>query len=220
MAKKPVQRVIIRPLSAVIYFYPTLIAALVCGAIVATSGADASNPGATGLVFTIIFFFNLTVVAFDYSRVSSIVIVLLFVIAGLLASLYPGFAAFIERALNQPLFMNATFYWVWAGGLGLVLIGVLLKTRFNYWEVRNNELLHHHGILGDVERWPAPGMRISKEINDVMEYFLVRSGRLVLVPSSERRAIVLDNVPGINKIEKKMQELTNVLRVDEVDTGE
>ncbi|MCB9787576.1 MAG: hypothetical protein H6744_12920 [Deltaproteobacteria bacterium] len=220
MPKQPADRLIIRPLSSVIYFYPTLVAALIAGAVVTANGATPESPGRAGLLFTIVFFFNLTVVAFDYTRVASIVLVLLGVILGLLAALYPGFGGFIEGLTRQPLFMNATFYWVWAGGLVLVLIGVFVKTRFDYWEVRNNELLHHHGFLGDIERWPAPGMRISKEIGDVMEYMLARAGRLVLVPPNERRAIVLDNVPRIDKVEARIQELTNVLRVDEVDTDE
>ncbi|MEZ4265083.1 MAG: hypothetical protein R3F39_01805 [Myxococcota bacterium] len=220
MPQKPADRLIIRPLSAAVYFYPTLVAALICGAVVTVRGATPESPGRTGLVFTLVFFFNLTVVAFDYTRVASIVLVLMGVITGLIAAIYPGFGHFIESLTNQPLFMNATFYWVWAGGLALVLGGVFIKTRFDYWEVRNNELLHHHGFLGDTERWPVPGMRISKEIRDVMEFVLARAGRLVLIPPNERRAIVLDNVPRIDRVEARIQELTNVLRVDEVDTSE
>ena len=45
------------------------------------------------------------------------------------------------------------------------------------------------------------------------EFFLLRSGRLLIHPSSERRAIVLENVPKINTKETQIQELLRALRV-------
>lgn len=211
------QRVIIRPLSSVIYLYPSLIAALICGAIMTFGDVKPEQPGVAGIVFTLVFFFNLSIVAFDYTRLTSIVIVLLLIILALLSAMFPQVGQVIESALNRPMFMNSTFYWVWSMGFGIIFLLVLVKTRFDYWEVKNNELLHHHGFLGDVERWPAPNMRISKEIKDVLEYALARSGRLVLVPPGESRAIVIDNVPRINKVEEDIQHLLSMLRISDGD---
>ena len=212
-------RVVIRSYSAVIFLYPSLLLAIACGLWTSFAGLtpEPGKAGAAGIVFTLFFFFNLTIIAFDYTRLTSVVIILVFVILGLLSHMFPAIGNFIATALDHPLFMNTTFYLVWAVCLGLLLVGVFIKTRLDYWEIKNNELLHHHGILGDVERWPAPNMRISKEINDVMEFALCRSGRLVLVPAREPRAIVIDNVPGINRIEREMQSLLSTLRVAEVD---
>jgi membrane protein YdbS with pleckstrin-like domain len=211
------KRVFIRPLSSVIYLYPTWLASIVFALWTDLAGVSPAEPGVSGILFTLMFFFNLSIVAFDYTRLSAVVIVLLMVITGLVSAMYPGVGEFIRHTLDQPMFMNATFYWVWAIGFTVVLGTVLVRTRFDYWEVKNNELLHHHGILGDVERWPAPGMRISKEIKDVMEYALCGSGRLVLRPGGESRAIVIDNVPMIGRVEKRMQELLNTLQVHHVD---
>lgn len=211
------KRVIIRPLSNVIYLYPTWLASIVFGVWMSIGDATAAEPGVSGILFTLMFFFNLSVVAFDYTRLSSVVILLLAVIAGLLSAMYPVVGDFIRNTLDQPMFMNATFYWVWAFGFTLVLGLVLIRTRFDYWEIKNNELLHHHGLLGDVERWPAPGMRISKEIKDIMEYALCGAGRLVLRPGGESRAIVIDNVPMISRVEAQMQDLLNTLQVSHVD---
>lgn len=213
--EKKLESVKIRPLSSVIFLYPSALAAIACGLWVQFAGATPADPGASGIVFTLLFFFNLSIVAFDYTRLTSVVIILLFVILGLLSAMYPAVGEIIRDTLKQPMFMNTTFYWIWALGLTVVLLGVVARTRWDYWEVKNNELLHHHGVLGDLERWPAPGMRISKEINDVMEFALCRSGRLVLVPPGEQRAIVIDNVPGINKVEAQMQTLLSTLRVDD-----
>ena len=210
-------RVVIRPYPSIIYLYPTCLAAIVAGLVVTFTGAEPTAPGPTGIVFMLIFFANLSVTAFDYSRLTSIILVLLLIIMLLLSSMFPQVSQTIERILTQPLFMNPTFYWVWAIGMVILFMLALIKTRIDYWEVKNNELLHHHGILGDVERWPAPNMRISKEINDVIEFFLCRAGRLVLVPANESRAIVLENVMGINRIEAKMLNLLSQLRVADDD---
>jgi hypothetical protein len=105
------------------------------------------------------------------------------------------------------------FYAVLAGGMILIYLFVFLDTRFDYWEIMPNEIIHHHGVLGDVNRFPAPQLKLEKEITDVFEFFLLRSGRLILQPSSERRAIVLDNVPNINKRELEIQNLLRALTV-------
>ena len=209
----PPSSVKIRSYSDVIYLYPTFLMALICGLWVTLGEPTPADPGVSGVVFTCIFFFNLSVIAFDYTRLTSIIFILLLVIVGLLAMIFPAVGDFVQGMADQPLFMNATFYWVWASFLAFLLALVWIKARFDYWEIKNQELLHHHGLLGDVERWPAPNMRISKEITDVMEFALLRSGRLVLVPRGEQRAIVIDNVPGINKIEKQMQDILSTLRV-------
>jgi hypothetical protein len=90
---------------------------------------------------------------------------------------------------------------------------MMISVRFDYWEVRPNELLHHHGFLSNLERYSAPNMRISKEIDDVFEYLLFRSGRLIIHPSNEPRAFVLDNVLGIDKKEAAITRMLGALQV-------
>ena len=86
--------------------------------------------------------------------------------------------------------------------------------RFDYWEVRPNELLHHHGFLANMERVYAPSLRMDKEIEDVFEYMLLRSGRLILHPSDDRRSIILDNVPFVNKKEETITRMLGALQVE------
>ena len=90
---------------------------------------------------------------------------------------------------------------------------VLVSRRFDYWEVKGNELLHHHGFLSNLERFSAPNLRIDKEINDVFEYLLLRSGRLIIHASNERRAIVLENVLFINDKEERITKMLGALQV-------
>jgi hypothetical protein len=96
----------------------------------------------------------------------------------------------------------------------LLLYGiVLISRRFDYWEVRGNELLHHSGLLSDLKRFSAPNLRIDKEINDVFEYILLGSGRLIIHASNERRAIVLDNILFINSKEERITKMLGALQV-------
>lgn len=67
--------------------------------------------------------------------------------------------------------------------------------------------------LGDLDRYPAPGVRFDKEISDVFEYLLLRSGRLTLHTSGERRSIVLENVPFITSKEKALTRMLGALQV-------
>jgi hypothetical protein len=95
----------------------------------------------------------------------------------------------------------------------IIYLIVFLTSRFNYWEFQPNEILHHHGFLGDVQRYPTRGLRMQKEITDVLEHILLRAGTLVLVPTGVDRPIVLENVIQLNKVEDKIQRLLGTLKV-------
>jgi hypothetical protein len=56
---------------------------------------------------------------------------------------------------------NASFYWVFSVSLGLATLGAIIVARFEYWEARPNELLHHQGLWGGLDRFSAPGVRID-----------------------------------------------------------
>jgi hypothetical protein len=88
-----------------------------------------------------------------------------------------------------------------------------LNLRFDYWEVTPNELLHHHGVMSDLKRYSAPNMKIDKEITDVFEYLLLGSGRMILHPQGESRAIVLENVLFINRKERAITRMLGALQV-------
>jgi hypothetical protein len=185
----------------------------------AVSGNDMNSEWSrvAGLLFIYIFSFNLLVVAFEFTRILAIAILFL---VGMLVflGLWLGtkisvlsFLASFAKLINPT--MNQNFYFVMFTVFTIVFLMVFLMTRFNYWEIRHNEILHHHGFMGDVERYPAPNLRMSKEINDVVEYILLRSGRLILQPSSERQAIVLECVININRVEEKVKTLLGSLQV-------
>ena len=55
---------------------------------------------------------------------------------------------------------------------------------------------------------------MTKVINDVFEFLLLGSGRIVLYPASEREAIVLENILNVNKVENSVKKLLSALSVE------
>ena len=203
----------------IVFLYPTFLAALIAGIYMSIAqDADRQDTHIVSLVFLVILAINLVVLSFDFPRTTSLTLFFLFVAIGmglwLLFSLKPELLPDFLSAITklQP-DANNYFYFLFVGLLGVIYIGVAISVQFDYWEVRPNELLHHHGLLSDLERFSAPSLRIDKEINDIFEYLLLRSGRLILHPSNERRAIVLENVFFINRKEKEITRMLGALQV-------
>lgn len=210
----------------IVFLYPTLVFAILAWLVMLLLGKTGEPTGERHrvaelitLVFLLLTAANLVVIAFDFPRTTSL-------------TLFFGFVALIMGAVllytNRPELMgplkaffdalkpwaNAQFYGLFAFVLALLYLIVWIMARFDYWEVRPNELMHHHGFLSDLERFSAPNLRISKEINDVFEYMLLRSGRLILHPTNEPRAFVLDNVLNINRKEAQITKMLGALQVE------
>ncbi len=210
----------------IVFMYPSVIvAAIVAVWMHITYGLSSDNPitaDSTSVflasIFLAVFTFNLVVISFDFPRTTSLT---LFFFAGVLLlggyvllinfpSVLPAISSLFSRI--RPV-ANAQFYYTFVLIFLMLFLLVKIGVQFDYWEVRPNELLHHHGFLSDMERFSAPSLRIDKEINDLFEYMLLGSGRLILHPSNERRAIVLENVFFIGKKEKSITKMLGALQV-------
>lgn len=218
----PPARIFLVPYPKIVFLYPIFIFSF-AAAIYMSFAQHALDPATRGAVVVAVIFLallaiNLVILAFDFPRTTSLTLFFFgaAVLMGfiLLVTLEPNVFPWLrERLARFSPVANATFYWAFSGILGVIFIAVWISVRFDYWEVRPNELLHHHGFLSNLERLSAPSLRIDKEITDVFEYFLLRSGRLILQPSGERRAIILDNVPFIKKKEEAITRMLGALQV-------
>ena len=208
----------------IIFLYPTWIFAFLSGLLMWVLGADAEGKAGrieevVSLVFLMLMAMNLVVLSFDFPRTTSLTLFFGFsaVVMGLVLlltnrpDLIGPFKSFFEALKPRA---NASFYFLFWLLLSVLYVVVWLLVRFDYWEVRPNELLHHHGFMSDLERFSAPNLRISKEINDVFEYMLLRSGRLILHPTSEPRAFVLENIININRKEAQITKMLGALQVE------
>ncbi len=222
-AKEVPERVFLVAYPKVVFLYPSFLASILTAIYMSfvRKPFDAGNEGAVivAAMFLGILAVNFVILAFDFPRTTSLTLFFFAVAVAtgfvLLVTLKPELLPHITHLLAKfrPA-ANATFYWAFAAMLAVIFLGVSLVVRFDYWEVRPNELLHHHGFLSNLERLSAPNLRIDKEINDVFEYILLRSGRLILQASNERRAIVLDNVPYIKQKEDDITRMLGALQVE------
>lgn len=206
----PAESVIIRPWPKVVFLYPTFVASTIFFLL---SWTNVVEPRILGNAFMVIWLLNLLVFAFDFSRIWTIVMIFggaLLVVLTLWLDLteYIGNIAH-EMAITN----NAQFYGWFSGGMGLILLIVFINSRFHYYEVNAREILHHHGYLGDVSRWSTEGLEMNKEIYDVAEYVLLRSGRLIFNPMTSKKAIVVDNVNNVNRAEKAINDLLSHVAV-------
>jgi hypothetical protein len=169
-------------------------------------------------IFLIVFGLNMVVISFDFPRTTSLTwffaIATILIGLWLLLSKFPDLAPkIVQGLLSIKPWANASFYMIFTMIMLFLYMWVLISRRFDYWEVKGNELLHHHGFLSNLIRYSAPNLRIDKEINDLFEYMLLRSGRLIIHASNERRAIVLENVLFINAKEDRITRMLGALQV-------
>lgn len=207
--------IILIPWPKVVFLWPTWIVSVIAAFYLQFGGTAET---AVAWAFLIALSLNLVVISFDFPRATSLLLFAVLIALGLGGALavvnYPELLPAVrDRLMALQPEANPTFYFIFAGVMTFIYLIVLFTVRLNYWEVRPNELLHHHGILSDLKRYPTRHLRIDKEINDIFEYLLAGSGRLILHPSDERRAIVLENVFFISRKEKEITKLLGALQV-------
>lgn len=221
-APEPPDRVLLVPYPKIVFLYPTLLLGVISAILMHINSAplNGENHVAAGIgaLFLGVFAINLVILAFDFPRTTSLtlfffaaaVVMALVLLFTFQPDFWPAIKDFVKHF--HPM-ANPTFYWTIAAILGAMFLAVSIVVRFDYWEVRGNELLHHHGFLANLERLSAPNLRMEKEINDIFEYLLLRSGRLIIYTSNDRQPIVLDNVPFIDHKEQAVNRILGALQV-------
>ena len=217
------KRVLLVPYPKFVFMYPTLIISIIAALVLQIAGRQSVSPDdtlsvvMTGLFFVVLMI-NTFILVFDFPRATSLTLIAVcvsLVLGSWIAILAkPSLLPAIGNLLTtvRPV-ANASFFICITAGMLLLYGAILIKVRFDYWELSNNELLHHHGFLSDLKRYPAPNLRVDKEINDVFEYMLLGAGRLILHPSTEKRAIVLDNILHVSQKEKQLTRMLGSIKV-------
>ncbi len=171
------------------------------------------------MLFLAMFAFNLLVMALDFPRFALVA----WILAILLALFFVlWISMFYEWDLMKPI--HALFSGIYAvANRGfylmvfitlMIVFAVIYVTRWlDYWEVLPNEILHHHGPLSDLERYPTMNLKFDKEIPDVLEWVMLGSGRLVLHVPNVSKALILDNVLFITAKEDALKKVMSRLDV-------
>ncbi len=211
---------VIRSWPKMIFLWPTAIVALTAAIL---TGVAPSWSEFLGHTFVTCFILNLAVLTFDFPRSTSLTIfasIVTVVLGVILLNQKFGIVAPVQEWI-QGLQIQATphFYFAIFIGMLLLYLGMSIVTRFDYWELTNNELIHHSGLLGDVERFSTAGLKLNTELNDVFEYLLAGAGRIIINVPGNPRPFVLDNVLRINHVLARSQDLLS-RRVVEVSSSQ
>lgn len=170
-----------------------------------------------GTLFLTVFALNLMVITFEFPRSTSLTLVLACVaLTWVLVEVnrrYNIIAPVSDFIESLELTAQPDFYFALFVIYALLLIGMFIGTRFNYWEISNNELIHHKGLMQDVERFSTDGLQYTKQITDFFEYLIGRSGRLIVKTPAFEQPIVLDNVMGINRVAHTLDIMLESRRV-------
>ena len=170
-----------------------------------------------GMLFVTVFFINLLIMSIDFPRFTIIALILLAIAMTFFLlwlnvwfNVIPSVVNILERIFAVA---NEMFYVLIALVIGVNFAVIYFARYLDYWEILPNEILHNHGPFSDLERFPTMNLKFDKEIPDILEYALLRSGRLVLHVQNERKAIVLDNVLWIDHKEAELKKLMVERRV-------
>lgn len=214
---------VIRSWPKLIFMWPTAAISLLMGLFMMMM-PDWAN--VWGAVYLITFALNLVVITFDFPRSTSLTIfvAIVTVVLGMIllnqqfAMIAPlqGWLASLEVGATRD------FYFIITTIMLLLFAGMVIVTRFDYWELTSNELIHHTGLLGDVERFSTAGLKLNTEIHDVFEYLLAGAGRIIMNIPGNPRPVVLDNVLRISYLLQQSKEILSrrVVQVSSSETPE
>ena len=165
------------------------------------------------VIFLLALFFSLFAICIDLDvrwaiiyASALVILALLLWILDITIGFFPTILPIVDYITPMA---NAQFF------LGVFLVWVILMaisffiTRFHYVKVEAKEVMVVGGMLERQQRYDTMRMRYTKEINDVMEYYLpfVRSGRLIFSFPEQNEAVIIDNVINIKKVTKQLDEI-------------
>ncbi|MFW9947466.1 MAG: hypothetical protein ACFFDX_11645 [Candidatus Odinarchaeota archaeon] len=206
------EKIFLRSYSKVIFFYPLFITSLILFLIQYFKGID--EPG-LGAIWITVFFANLFVIAFDTSSTKFFILLLAAIILILLFTFifHPDTIFSQVLSFEVTIKMSYQFYLSSAVILAFTFLIAWIATRFNYWKLERNEVIHKKGIFVSVVRYPTKSLRIKKEIPDIFEFLLLRSGSIHLFLGNQEM-VYLDTILNINKKAKQIDYLLSYIEVE------
>ncbi|MFW9826173.1 MAG: hypothetical protein ACFFEY_00965 [Candidatus Thorarchaeota archaeon] len=206
------EKIILRSYSKVIFFYPLFFTSLILFLIQYIVGTEEPWFGA---IWITVFFANLFVIAFDTSSTKFFILILAAIILILLFAFIFHPNTIISQVLSfeVAIVMSYHFYLASTVTLGIIFLIAWIATRLDYWKLERNELIHKKGIFISADRYPTKSLRIKKEIPDIFEYLLLKSGSLHLFTATEE-ITYLHTVLNINKKEEMLDYLLSEIEIE------
>ncbi|MGQ4892770.1 MAG: hypothetical protein ACP6IP_09835 [Candidatus Njordarchaeia archaeon] len=213
-------KVIVRSYPKAYALFLTGIVALIFAPVQGVLGSIEAISKGLGFVFMIVFFFNVLIVAFDFSEGKTygfiafiIIMILLYIIlaqSGIIPeNLGKGFINSLDITLSAQAYAGIAL------SIFIMMFIAWLNTRFNYWIIESNQITRKRGLFGKVERYSTAGVRYEIEIDDVFEYLIFKAGSLTLYFPTKKIAEKIPMVPNIKKVEEKIAMVLGRVEVGE-----
>ena len=195
--------VVLRRHSPIIFMYPSLIVSIMLGFFAAVGARSPENPGYLGIVFLVVTFVNLSVLAIRYTRSAAWGLLGLTLVVWLLfVTVFNGMSGMVLGAAPH-IFMSPGFYGTWIFFLGGLIFADYWQSRMETWRIVGTELVCYRAIGMD-ERHPVSGLRIHVETADVAKYALLGSGDLYLFNETGYPLVTLKHVVRIRSKEIRL----------------
>jgi len=212
-------RLVIRSYPKAITLLPTALLALIFGIVELFPGAFNAVGRALGLFFMFIFFFNILVIAFDFTEAKTYGFIGLIIIL-ILAYIVLAQAEIIPADVGSGLIKSLDIRLTAQAYLGLALsiffmmLIAWLSTRWKYWIVESNQITKKEGLFGRVERFSTAGVRYDIRIDDVFEYIIFKAGSIVFYFPTKKIAEKIPMVLNVRKVERRLAEILGRVEVE------
>jgi hypothetical protein len=203
----------------IIYFWPTLLAFLICG-ILQSLGGDGAQSVTLGWWATAALTFNLMVIVTDLDQKKFAIVVLLVLLAcaGLYVGSMKGWAVLgssAEWISSLQVSYSTAAYLVVGGSLLFFFLLGMLQPRLNYWRLEPNEFVHYVQPWGRDQSIPRLGSTVSREVPDILELILTFGGGTLVIKREGQVVARIEHVPFLGKRMHSIERLLGVTRVQQ-----
>lgn len=206
----------------IIYFWPAMVAFLVCGVIQAITGAPVTEAGFGGSNLgwwaTAALAFNLMVIVTDLDQKKFLITLLLLALGG--AGLYVGqlkewaiigdIGAWIA---GMDVYYSTDTYFIVGFFLTLFFFVGMATPRFDYWKIEPNEFVHYIQPWGRDQSIPRQGSTVTREVPDVLELILTFGGGALAIKREGQVVARIEHVPFLGRRMRSIEKLLGVTRV-------
>jgi hypothetical protein len=199
----------------IIYFWPTMIAFLMCGLF---QSFGWWTEGALGWIAVLALAFNLMVIVTDLDQKKFAIVMLLLMAAALCVYIarmrdWAVIGHFGDWIARRDITLSTDAYWT----IGLFLLAFffvgMAHPRFNYWRLEPNEFVHYIQPWGRDQSFPRQGSTVSREVPDLLEWFLTFGGGTLVIRREGQVVARIEHVPFLGRRMRSIERLLGVTRV-------
>ena len=201
----------------IIYFWPTMLAFLVCGTLQGLGVA----PGTLGWVALATFGFNLMVIVTDLDQKKFLIALLGVALLGLLAWITTlkdlGVVTWTTAQLSGlDVRWSTHAYFLLFFLLAFFFLIGMLQPRFDFWRLEHNEFVHYVQPWGRDQSIPRQGSTVTREVPDILELLLTFGGGTLVIRREGEAVARIEHVPFLGRRMVAIERMLGVTRVKNV----